>query len=325
MIATRCSGTNACRHGTMSNHVLNLTVVLPNGEIIKTAQRARKSAAGYNLTQLFIGSEGTIGVVTEATLKLQIIPEKTSVAVVNFPTIKAATQAATHILQHGIQLGAVELMDHKYIDIINHVEGFNYDLKPTLFLKFTGNKDNVELDIKRTQRLIEDLHPEAGEFLFSKNDEERDKLWQARKAALWSCISYYSPQVCYITDVCVPISKSAEIISETQRDIDSSWLNGPIVAHIGDGNFHATIMFDPEKPGDLEEAKRLSHNMVHRAIALDGTCTGEHGIGVGKRQYLIDELGENTVNVMKSIKHAIDPHNIMNPGKIFYMDRNSKG
>ena len=219
----------------MAANVINLTVVLPSGEVIKTAQRARKSAMGLNLTQLFVGSEGTLGVVTEATLKLARLPEKVSVAAVSFPSIKAATEAAIATVNADIQLGAVEMLNADCIAIVNKQANFQYQEKPTLFLKFSGSAENVELDIQRVHKLLQDKFPQAGEFQFSSSDAERDRLWEARKAALWSCIQEYPEYVCMITDIAVPVSRAAEVIGATEDEINQSWLPGPIVAHVGDG------------------------------------------------------------------------------------------
>lgn len=318
MCGTCCSGTNAVRYGTMKDQVLNLTVVLSDGSIIKTGQRARKSSAGYDLARMFVGTEGTLGVVTEATLRLRNVPEHMSMARVTFPSVHAACSAVIEILQRGIQLGAIEIMDEEMIKAVNNYSNLGLPQMPTIFFKFTGTKPHVEDDI----RVVKDItkrHTNEG-YHFCKTKEESDELWGARKHAFWAAQTYIAEKEIMATDVAVPISRLADCIMETKKDLDKSFLFAPIVGHVGDGNFHTVIVFNPNNPVENEEAHRLNVSMVKRAIAMEGTCTGEHGIGIGKKEYLVPELGEGSVEVMRTVKRALDPHNILNPGKIIDLD-----
>lgn len=318
MCGTCCSGTNAVRYGTMKDQVLNLTVVLSDGSVIKTGQRARKSSAGYDLARMFVGTEGTLGVVTEATLRLRNVPEHMSMARVTFPSVHAACSAVIEILQRGIQLGAIEIMDEEMIKAVNNYSNLGLPPMPTIFFKFTGTKAHVEDDI----RVVKDItkrHTKEG-YHFCKTKEESDELWGARKHAFWAAQTYIAEKEIMATDVAVPISRLADCIMETKKDLDKSFLFAPIVGHVGDGNFHTVIVFNPNNPVENEEAHRLNVSMVKRAIAMEGTCTGEHGIGIGKKEYLVPELGEGSVEVMRTVKRALDPHNIMNPGKIIDLD-----
>lgn len=318
MCGTCCSGTNAVRYGTMKDQVLNLTVVLSDGSVIKTGQRARKSSAGYDLARMFVGTEGTLGVVTEATLRLRNVPEHMSMARVTFPSVHAACSAVIEILQRGIQLGAIEIMDEEMIKAVNNYSNLGLPQMPTIFFKFTGTKPHVEDDI----RVVKDItkrHTNEG-YHFCKTKEESDELWGARKHAFWAAQTYIAEKEIMATDVAVPISRLADCIMETKKDLDKSFLFAPIVGHVGDGNFHTVIVFNPNNPVENEEAHRLNVSMVKRAIAMEGTCTGEHGIGIGKKEYLVPELGEGSVEVMRTVKRALDPHNILNPGKVIDLD-----
>lgn len=314
MCGTCCSGTNAVRYGTMKDQVLNLTVVLSDGSVIKTGQRARKSSAGYDLARLFVGSEGTLGVVTEATLRLRNVPEHMSMARVTFPSVHAACSAVMEILQKGVQLGAIEIMDEEMVKAVNNFSGLSLPAKPTIFFKFTGTKNHVRDDIG-VVKSITARHTNEG-YHFCESKEESDELWGARKHAFWAAQTMMENKEIMATDVAVPISKLADCIMDTKKELDASFLFAPIVGHVGDGNFHSVIVFDPLDPIENEEAHRLNVAMVNRAIAMDGTCTGEHGIGIGKKEYLVPELGEGSVELMKTIKRALDPRNILNPGKI---------
>ncbi|KAJ3543250.1 hypothetical protein NM208_g3669 [Fusarium decemcellulare] len=303
MVGTNCSGTHAVRYGTMKDWVVNLTVVLSDGTIFKTRKRPRKSSAGYNLNSLFVGSEGTLGLVTEATLKLATIPEETGVAVVAFPSIKDAASMAVNVMHRGIPVGAVEILDDVQMNVINRVgaTGKVWRESPTLFFKLSGTSASVAGDIAQVRHIAGEYG--GLEFQFESDPEKQKRLWSARKEALWSMLSLReSGNQVWTTDVAVPLSRVAELI-------------GNILGHVGDGNFHATILFD----GDKERAavEDAAHKMVRRALAMEGTCTGEHGIGLGKKEFLREELGDKPIEVMKSIKKSLDPRWLMNPGKIF--------
>jgi D-lactate dehydrogenase (cytochrome) len=316
MIGTSCSGTNAVRYGTMKDNVLSLKVALPDGRIIKTGNRARKSSAGYDLTHLFIGSEGTLGVVVEATLKLQNIPAYKTVAICNFKTLKDAGNTVLHMMRNGVRIGKVELLDDVCIKSVNMSSDVKLPEMPTLLFEFSGTQNEVESTINFVKG-ITDKFSGTG-FRYAKSNEERDEIWRARKEALWACPNLRDiPTETMITDACVPISSLADCLEETKKDIISHNLVAPIVGHVGDGNFHLFVLIDPKNPNEIEAAKHLNDKLVLRAIGMDGTCTGEHGVGVGKKKYLPIELGPETVNVMRALKKTLDPNNIMNPDKIF--------
>jgi D-lactate dehydrogenase (cytochrome) len=314
MVGTSCSGTNAVRYGTMKENIISLTAVLPDGSIVKTGNRPKKSSAGYDLTHLFVGAEGTLGVVTEITLRLHKIPDSKTISVCEFPTIGDAANAAMETIQRGIQIGKIELLDEVMLKAVNQNSGRDYKETPSLFMEFSGTKAQVDEQRKSLEEITS--RHNGGGLKFAETPEERQELWMARSTALWSAPILYPGSEVKITDVCVPISRLAELITATKEDLKSSFLLAPIVGHVGDGNFHCFILVDPSKPEDLKEAKRLDHNLVERAISMEGTCTGEHGVGVGKRDYILLEKGEGAVNLMRTIKKAIDPKNIMNPGKI---------
>eukprot|EP01113_Clastostelium_recurvatum_P044012 TRINITY_DN7377_c0_g1_i4.p1 TRINITY_DN7377_c0_g1~~TRINITY_DN7377_c0_g1_i4.p1 ORF type:complete len:544 (-),score=128.86 TRINITY_DN7377_c0_g1_i4:1-1632(-) len=314
MCGTCCSGTNAVRYGTMKDQVVNLTVVLADGTIVKTGQRARKSSAGYDLARLFVGSEGTLGIVTEATLKVRNIPEYTALARVSFDDVHAASAAVIEILQKGVPLGAVELLDEEMVKAVNQHSGLDLPITTCLLFKFTGPTPHVRHDID-VVRDITGRYTTHG-YHWTRTEEESETLWMARKTAFWAAQSMRPGRRLMATDVAVPISRLAECISETKKELDASFLFCPIVGHVGDGNFHVVIMFDPEDPREAEEAHRLNSNMVLRAISMEGTCTGEHGVGIGKKKYLSIEKGEEAVRLMQTLKRALDPQNILNPGKI---------
>jgi D-lactate dehydrogenase (cytochrome) len=299
----------------MRDHIVNLTVVLADGTIIKTRQRPRKSSAGYNLNHLFCGSEGTLGLITEITVKLQPVPEETSIAVCSFPTVKDATSTAIDIIRAGIQVNAVEFMDDTQMRAIIDA-GYTtrpWEIKPALFIKFAGTKNSVEEQIERT-RVISSNHG-GSSFQFAKSKEEQEELWAARKAVLWANLAV-GPQggSNYSTDVAVPMSRLADLVNKTKQDIIETGVWGACLGHVGDGNFHVGIVFEDK---DYDKATELSRRIVYNGLAMEGTCTGEHGVGVGKRGYLIDEVGPDTVNLMRTIKLALDPLELMNPGKIF--------
>ena len=313
MVATRASGTNAVRYGTMRENVLGLELVLAGGRTIRTARRARKSAAGYDLTRLFVGSEGTLGIVTEISLRLYGLPEATSAGVVAFPDIGAAVETTIETIQTGIPVARIELLDALQMRAVNRYSKLDYAEAPTLFLEFHGSPAGVREQAEEFGE-VAGSHG-AGEFLWATEPEERTRLWQARHDAYYAALALRPGCKGWTTDVCVPISRLADCILETQRDLERSFLTAPLVGHVGDGNFHTLLLVDPDDPDELAEAKRLNDRMIERALAADGTCTGEHGIGLGKREYLRSELGE-AVDVMSAIKRALDPDNLMNPGKL---------
>lgn len=337
MVGTSCSGTNAVRYGTMKEWVINLTVVLADGTVVKTRRRPRKSSAGYNLTGLFVGSEGTLGIVTEITLKLAVIPQETTVAVVTFATIRDAAAAAARVMREGVPVGAMEIMDEVQMNVVNRAGGTGktWQEVPTLFFKFCGTKVGVQDNIK-VVRSIAKSHG-AGDFEFARNDEAAKILWSARKEALWSMLSLRPKgNEVWSTDVAVPLSRLADIIDISKREMDDLGLFASILGHIGDGNFHESILYDNTNPKEREAVEHCVHNMVDRALDMEGTCTvghcyigrqsfglsanacqGEHGIGLGKKESLLQELGVDTIDVMRSIKKSLDPHWLMNPGKIF--------
>jgi len=313
MTATRASGTNAVRYGTMRENVLSLEVVLPDGRIIRTSKRAKKSSAGYDLTRLFVGSEGTLGVITGITLRLYGIPEAISSAVVSFPDLASAVDTVIMTIQSGIPVARIELLDDIQMGAINKYSKLDYPVAPTLFLEFHG----TEASVKEQAQMVEALAQEHGgsDFQWTTNAEERNKLWQARHDAAYAALALRPGSGAVATDVCVPISRLAECILETQKDVQESGITAPIVGHVGDGNFHLVLLVDPESEEEIAHAHEINERLVMRALAMDGTCTGEHGIGHGKMDFLIAEHGD-AVAVMRSIKAAIDPDGIMNPGKI---------
>jgi D-lactate dehydrogenase (cytochrome) len=319
MAATRASGTMAVRYGTMRDNVLSLTVVLADGRLLKTASRARKSAAGYDLTRLFVGSEGTLGVITQLTVGLHPRPEASSVAVCQFPTIAGAVNTAMQTMQLGLPVARIELLDETMMAAINTHASLSYANQPTLFLEFHGDSEDIVEDQTAGVEAIAAEHGGGG-FAFATHPEERDRLWHARHEALYASKALRPGARAWITDVCVPISRLADCILETKADNAASFLTSTMVGHVGDGNFHVLYLIDPDDPRELDEVKRLSARMVARAIAMDGTCTGEHGIGLGKRDCLRDEHGEVALDAMRAVKVALDPLNLLNPGKILRND-----
>ncbi|KAF8078075.1 FAD-linked oxidase-like protein [Lyophyllum atratum] len=325
MIGTGCSGTNAVRYGTArAEWFLNLTAVLPNGEVIKTRSRARKSAAGFDITKLFIGAEGTLGVVTEVTLRLTpVVPTK--VAMAQFPDVEHAVGAVQEILNtpYAPHIQCVELLDDHMMKAINGagLVDHPYPIADTLFFKIQGDPHSI----KHTSKAVRDIVKRHGSsrFEFASTDQEAEDLWQNRKYALTSTLAATPGTRCWTTDVCVPVSRLPQLVSETKKDLFHAGLQSTIVGHVGDGNFHALILFRDDK--ELSAVGDAVHRLVQRAIALDGTCTGEHGVGVGKKEYLTKELGEGTVELMRVIKRAIDPHDLMNPGKLYPERQTSKG
>jgi D-lactate dehydrogenase (cytochrome) len=313
MAATRASGTNSVRYGTMRENVLSLKVVLPDGRVIRTARRARKSAAGYDLTRLFVGSEGTLGVITEVTVRLYGIPAAISAAVCSFGSIEAAVSAVIQTIQAGVPVARIELANAMQMDAINKYSKLDLPVTPTLWLEFQGTEASVAEQAEMVQKITAG-HGGAN-FSWATRPEDRQKLWRARHDVLYADRALRPGAQILATDVCVPISRLAECIIATEKDVATSFLPAPIVGHVGDGNFHLTIVLNPNDPREMAEAERLNERLVDRALSLDGTCTGEHGVGCGKIDFLLAEHGE-AVSVMRAIKKAIDPDNIMNPGKI---------
>jgi D-lactate dehydrogenase (cytochrome) len=315
MSATRASGTNAVRYGTMRENVLALTVVTASGEVIHTGTRAKKSSAGYDLTRLFVGSEGTLGVMTEITLRLYPQPEAVSAAVCSFPTIADAVQTTIEIIQMGVPIARCELLDVNAVRAVNRHDGLTLREGPMLLMEFHGTPSGVKEQIATVQQ-IADGHG-AMAFEWAETPEERSRLWTARHHAYFAGAQTKPGCRTVTTDTCVPISRLAECLLDTVAEVDASGLPYYIVGHVGDGNFHVAYLIDPAIPQERETAERLNLQLVQRALRLDGTCTGEHGIGLHKMGFLVDEAGAGAVDMMRTLKRALDPKNIMNPGKIF--------
>ena len=315
MAATRASGTNAVRYGTMRENVLALEVVSASGEAIRTGTRARKSSAGYDLTRLFVGSEGTLGVITEVTLRIYPLPEAVSAAICSFPTIADAVNTVIQIIQLGVPIARVELIDANSIRAVNRHSKLTLREEPMLLMEFHGSPASVKEQAETVQEIAHD-HGGA-DFEWADTPEERTRLWTARHNAYFAAIQSRPGCRAVTTDACVPISRLAECVVESAEDADASEIPYFLVGHVGDGNFHFGYLIDPTNPAELERAEALNHRLVSRAIAHQGTCTGEHGVGLHKMGFLVNEAGENTIAAMRAIKGALDPKNIMNPGKIF--------
>ena len=313
MAATRASGTNAVRYGTMRENVMGLTVVLADGRVIKTGGRARKSSAGYDLTRLFVGSEGTLGIITEVTVRLYPQPEAISAAVCGFPDVDRAARTVIQTIQLGVPVARMELLDALTVRAVNRFSKTTLRETPMLFFEFHGTPAAVEEQAK----LVQGIAAEQGGtgFEWATRPEERSRLWQARHDAYFAGLQLKPGSRSVSTDVCVPISRLAECITETNRDIARASMPIPLFGHAGDGNFHMMILVDPDSPADLAEAESINSRLVERAIAMDGTCTGEHGIGIGKMAFLQREHGD-AVDVMRAVKRALDPDNLLNPGKV---------
>jgi len=314
MAATRCSGTNAVRYGTMKDNVLALTAVLANGEVITTATRAKKTSAGYDLTRLFVGSEGTLGVITALTLKLSGIPEAIASGVCPFPSVEAACNAAIVTIQSGIPVARIELLDELQVKATNLYSKLTLPELPMLFVEFHGSQGGVAEQSQRFGEIAAEFG--GGPFEWATKAEDRSRLWQARHDAYWAGRGLRPGAKAVATDVCVPISRLAECVTATQRDIADSGLVAPILGHVGDGNFHLTLLVDMEDQDEVARAKDLCERLVERALAMEGTCTGEHGVGQGKMKYLEAEYGPAALAAMRAVKRALDPDDIMNPGKI---------
>jgi len=314
MASTRASGTNAVRYGTMKDNVLSLQVVLANGEVINTATRAKKTSAGYDLTRLMVGSEGTLGIITQLTLKLSGIPEAIAGGTCPFPSVEACCNTAIMTIQSGIPIARIELLDALQVRAINTYSKLGLAETPMLFLEFHGTEASVAEQSKRFGEIAAEFG--GGPFTWTTRPEERTRLWEARHNAAMANFSLRPGATIVATDVCVPISRLAECVTETQADIEATGIIAPIVGHIGDGNFHLTLLVDTNDPFDVKRCKDLAERLVVRALAMDGTCTGEHGVGQGKMKYLIKEHGPAALAAMAAIKTALDPQNLMNPGKI---------
>jgi D-lactate dehydrogenase (cytochrome) len=315
MAATRASGTNAVRYGTMRENVLALTVVTASGEVIRTGTRARKSSAGYDLTRLLVGSEGTLGVITEVTLKLHPLPESVAAAICSFDDAAAAVDTVIAIIQTGVPIARCELMDANAVIAVNRHDKLGLAEKPMLLMEFHGSAASVAEQAATVQELAADHGGTA--FQWATTPEERTRLWTARHHAFLSGLQLRPGCRAVTTDCCVPISGLADAVTQALAEAEAAGLPHFIVGHVGDGNFHVAYLIDPALPQERETAERLNQQLVQRAIAAGGTCTGEHGIGLHKQGFLVDEAGEGAVAMMRQIKQALDPRNIMNPGKIF--------
>ena len=315
MCSTSASGTMAVKYGTMRTCTMGLKVVLPSGEIISTGGRAKKTSAGYNLTNLFIGSEGTLGVITEITLRLNPIPEEIVSGLCHFSSLEDAVQSVKEIVQMGIEIARVELLNKEQMEIsINFSNLENLEVSPTLFFEFHGTKNTNKESVDQVQEICKSNN--GIKFDYSSDLKKRNELWKARHDVYWSVKSLKPNARVYATDACVPISNLVECIKYAETSIKDFALRAPIVGHVGDGNFHVTVLYDPNNPEDLKNIRKFSDNLVNKTLSLGGTSTGEHGIGLNKKKYLIKEH-ESSLFLMKNIKKALDPNNIMNPGKIF--------
>ena len=314
MTSTRASGTNAVRYGTMKDNVVSIEAVMPNGEIIKTSNKAKKSSAGYDLTRLLVGSEGTLGIITEITLKLYGIPEVIAGGRVSFTSIKDAADTVITTIQSGIPVARIELLDAMQVKACNLYSKLSLPEEPLLLLEFHGSEKSVEEQTELFGEIAIDFG--GKDYEWTSNNEDRNKLWKARHDAYWAARSYMPGTEMYSTDVCVPISKLSDCIVETVKDLEENNLVGPIASHAGDGNFHVAVMLDTNDKNEVAKLAPFLDRLSDRAIKMDGTCTGEHGIGQGKRKYMYNELG-NSVAVMEAIKKSFDPNLIMNPGKLF--------
>lgn len=314
MASTRASGTNAVRYGTMKDNVLNLTVVMPDGQVVQTAKRARKSAAGYDLTRLFVGAEGTLGIITALTLRLHGVPEAIAGGVCPFPSVEAACNTTIATIQSGIPVARIELLDELQVRACNLHSKLGLPDSPCLFVEFHGTEAGVTEQSTRFGDIASEFG--GGPFEWATAAEERTRLWQARHDVYWAGFTLRPGAKTMPTDVCVPISQLAACVSETQRDIAESRLVAPIVGHVGDGNFHVGILADEDDADEMARVAAFQERLVRRAIAMEGTCTGEHGVGQGKAKYLEEEFSPATLDVMRALKRSLDPRNIMNPGKI---------
>ena len=315
MAATRASGTNAVRYGTMRENVLALEVVTAQGEAIRTGTRAKKSSAGYDLTRLFVGSEGTLGVITEVTLRIYPLPEAVSAAICSFPTIADAVTTVIQTIQIGVPIARVELIDGNSVRAVNQYAKLSLREEPMLLMEFHGSPAGVKEQAETVQEIAREHR--GADFEWADTPEERTRLWTARHNAYFAAVQSRPGCRCITTDTCVPISRLADALLDTVAEADESGIPYFLVGHVGDGNFHVGYLIDPDDDDERERAEALNHRVVQRAIALQGTCTGEHGVGLHKMGFLIDEAGAGAVAMMRTIKQALDPDNIMNPGKVF--------
>lgn len=317
MCATSASGTNAVRYGTMKENVLNLEVVLADGTIVHTAgkkRRTKKSSAGYNLTNLFVGSEGTLGLITEATLRVYGIPEKMISAVCSFDSVREAVDCVTQVMQSGVQMSRIEFLDDKAMECANNYSHLDYRVAPTLFLEFQGTESSVDVDIETVGDIVK--FNNGSEFRYTQTMEERNKLWKARHEFWYSMLALRPGGKGYSTDVCVPMSELPEVITYAKEQLASSNFLYSIVGHVGDGNFHCGMNIDMDDEEELQRVKEFSSKLVRRALAANGTCTGEHGVGLGKRKFLMEEFDESGLMMMAQLKRTFDPLNLLNPGKV---------
>jgi D-lactate dehydrogenase (cytochrome) len=314
MAATRASGTNAVRYGTMRENVLSLKVVLADGRIIQTSRRSKKSAAGYDLTRLFVGSEGTLGIITEVTVRLYPVQEAMSAAVCAFESVDGCTNTVIQTIQAGIPVARCDIVCEKTVAAINKFKKTDYRVAPTVFFEFHGSKSSVVEQAEAVQAIAREHG--GMDFVWATKPEERTQLWQARHDAYFACLQIRPGSRAVSTDVCVPISRLAECVRETMDDVKGYFAPVPLLGHIGDGNFHLMLLVDPKKPEETEIAKTFNKRLVERALRMEGTCTGEHGVGLGKKASLKMELGDDVMDVMRDIKRTLDPDNLMNPGKV---------
>ena len=315
MASTRASGTNAVRYGTMREAVLGLEVVTPQGKVIRTGKRAKKSAAGYDLTRLYIGAEGTLGVVTGITLRLHPVPEAIMAATCPFETLSGAIETVVQAFHCGVPMARIELLDAMQVRAVNLRSKLGLPEAPTLFFEFHGTPAGVAEQVETVKALASANG--GGAFQWATLAEDRNRLWRARHESYYAAVNLRPGAIGLTTDVCVPMSRLAECILATRADLDSCSVPATILGHVGDGNFHLVFSIDPNAPHEMAEVEKVNHRMVARALAMDGTCTGEHGVGIGTQQCLVDELGEDAVDIMRTLKQALDPGNIFNPGKIF--------
>jgi D-lactate dehydrogenase (cytochrome) len=314
MAATRASGTNAVRYGTMRENVLSMKVVLADGRIIQTSRRSKKSAAGYDLTRLFVGSEGTLGIITEVTVRLYPVQEAMSAAVCAFDSVDGCTRTVIQTIQAGIPVARCDIVCDKTVAAINKFKKTGYRVAPTVFFEFHGTKTSVVEQAEAVQAIAREHG--GMDFVWATKPEERTQLWQARHDAYFACLQIRPGSRAVSTDVCVPISRLAECVHETMEDVRSYIAPVPLLGHIGDGNFHLMFLVDPAKPEETELAKAFNQRLIERALRLEGTCTGEHGVGMGKIGSMRMELGDDVLDVMRDIKRVLDPENLMNPGKV---------
>ncbi|NXQ60449.1 LDHD protein, partial [Anthoscopus minutus] len=317
MAATGASGTNAVRYGTMRPNVLNLRVVLPDGRLLHTAgpgRQPRKRAAGYDLTSLFVGSEGTLGFLTQATLRLHPLPEATAVTVTSFPSVGAAVACTVHVLQAAVPVARIEFLDEVMADACGRFSGMGLPAAATLLLELHGSRNSLAEQQQQTEEIV---RQNGGSSLaWAEGLEEREQLWSMRHNAWYAALALRPGCQGYSTDVCVPISRLPDVVVETKQDLQASGLTGPMVGHVGDGNFHCILIFNSQDPEEAQRVHTFTQRLGRRALAAGGTCTGEHGVGLGKRALLQEELGQEGLDTLRSIKSALDPHNLMNPGKV---------